>query len=179
MCRGEFGGKEDRPITTASLINTSHQIGIELPFLIDTGADKTCLSGLDAVRAGIPDLMDADELDYQEIPVEGVDTAKGYRLQEPFMLAFQEYSDTHEIWTLHLEFANELIVLPKSKQSLLGRDILDRFDISYSQTKGEVVMDRNDYSAGMYICISEEEEIAPQLRDFNNGEAEDGSTSNQ
>lgn len=176
MCRGEFGGKEDRPTTTASLINPTHEVGIELPLLIDTGADKTCLSGLDAVRAGIPDLMKADEIAYEEISVEGVDEAEGFRVQEPFILAFEEYSDTHEIWTLHLEFINELIILPKSKQSLLGRDILNRFDISYSPMDGEVVMDRNDYSGGMYICISEEEEIAPQLREFSNDDTEDESS---
>lgn len=83
MCRGTFDGPNEQPRITASLLHISLQIGHELSLIIDTGADSTTLSGIDAVKMGlVPEQLDEMEMEYSEIEVSGVSSTSGYAIKE-------------------------------------------------------------------------------------------------
>lgn len=154
-----------------NVIAPTMDVGIEIPFLIDTGADTTCISGIDAAKAYLlPENLDDKGVDYEEITVQGVDETTAFQVNEPVMLAFEDHSEKLDQWSLHVELMDGIEILPKSPMSLLGRDILNRFDISYSTRDGEIEMQRRDFVEGVYLCMSMEEEIAPELRDFDDRE---------
>jgi len=162
------GGEYDnagRPVITASVLLPEFEIGQEISFLIDTGADGTSLSGLDAVQAGLtPEHLGQSEFD--EVNISGVTDTTGWQLTHPTMLAFEAYSETHDRYSLHIETLPEISILPKCRQSLLGRDFLDRFDVSFNAPAETVTLNRHDYAGGPYTCIPNDEEIAPSMRDF-------------
>lgn len=178
MCRGTFDGPNEQPRITASLLHVSFQIGHELSLIIDTGADSTTLSGIDAVKMGlVPEQLDEMEMEYSEIDVSGVSSTTGYAIKEPFVLATEEHSTDLDRYSLHIELLNELIVVPTLSDSLLGRDILNRFNISYEFGMDEITFERRNFGKGLYISISGEEEMTDQLHDvvepFENNENND------
>jgi len=164
MRSGEYDNT-GRPVITASVLFSEFQIGHEISFLIDTGADVTSLSGIDAAQAGLtPNNLGKSE--FKEIDISGVTDTTGWQLDRPTILAFEEYSETHDRYSLHIETLQEITILPKCRQSLLGRDFLDRFDVSFDAPAETVTLDRHDYAGGPYTCIPNDEEIAPDMRDF-------------
>lgn len=176
MCIGWYGEDHDRPVINGTIVFPSLEVGHELTFLIDTGADSTCLGGLDAVRAGLTPEDMGDDVEFEEYPIQGVTNSTGIRLREPIMLGFEEYSENHDRWSLHLEVLDEITVLPESPQSLLGRDFLDRFNTEFDPGTEIVELKRRNFGKGSYICLTGDEEIAPDLRDFE--QSDDGDSSN-
>lgn len=175
MCRGRFNGPNEQPRITASVLDPGFRVGQELSFIFDTGADSTTLSGVDAAKMGLlPDDLDELDMEYEEIAISGVSDTTGYTIREPFLLATEEHSEELDRYSLHIELLQELTVVPTLSDSLLGRDIIHRFDVSYNVENGEVVMDRRSFGEGMYACLSGEDEIADHLHevvDREDGEA--------
>ena len=99
----------------------------EVYFLLDTGADSSCLHLEDTRNLAVP----KSGL-HNSSPVGGVGgTAVYYR--EPAIVTF-EYGSTHTVSyniDLDLSYSHESIGLP----SLLGRDILDDWHIEYSRKR--------------------------------------------
>lgn len=166
MCVGSYDSDYDRPVITANLIAPDVEIGQEVSFLIDTGSDSTCLAGLDAAQAGLTPEDLGDRIEFEEEVVQGVTTAIELVVDHPFMLAFEEHDEDRDRYSLHIELLDGVCILPESPKSILGRDVLDRFDITFSPHAGRIEMARDDFSEGAYICQAFDEEMAPTLRDF-------------
>jgi len=172
MCQGWYDGEYGQPVIDASVIIPAAAVGHEVSFLVDTGSDTTCLSGLDAVRAGLFERSSDDgpevaaDLDYEEIQVQGVDETTAYEIETSVMLAFEEYDDDLDRWSLHIELLESVQVVPRSPRSLLGRDVLDRFEVTFSKRSERVDMQRRNFADGPYLCIGLDEEASPDLRQF-------------
>lgn len=157
--------RQTRPIISANVIVPEVSVGHEITFLIDTGADTTCLSGIDAVEAGLTPTNLGDEM-FDSRRVDGVTKTEALVLRETTLLGFEDYSEQRDRWSLHIELLDEIEVLPKCPRSLLGRDVLNRFDIEYSPADGNVEMERDSFAAGGYMCLSEDEKLGEDLRAF-------------
>ena len=53
-----------------------------------------------------------------------------------------------------IEHLGEIALIPKLPTSILGRDILDRFDIEISRVSEEINLKRNDFGEGGHVCFS-------------------------
>lgn len=103
----------------------------DISFLVDTGADQSMLHPLDGVRMGIDytKLTDQDE----SIGVGGICR----NFVEPALLVFSE--PTKRLYVYSIRIA----VCPPSPNimnipSLLGRDVIDRWHMSYAPAKGRL-----------------------------------------
>lgn len=165
MCVGSYNDDYGHPEISATAVVPTAPVGHEFDFLLDTGADSTCLSGIDAARAGLTPEHYGDELTFEEQAVQGVTETTATVLEEPVVLGFEEYSERHERWSLHLEILDGVTILPGSPKSLLGRDVLDRFETTFDAGSGTVEMERRQFASGSYICLTGESELSPDLRD--------------
>jgi len=153
MCRGFFS--DGKPIVPARLIILTSQ-GIKegnVTFLIDTGSDNTALSLIDIIRLNLVELFIAAH----KTKIEGAGgETEIFALKRPFFIRFDDYSPIFNRISHHFELLEELWILPNISISVLGRDILNRFKITYKANEGEIIMRRNDFSEGFYCCYSEE-----------------------
>lgn len=133
MIAGEFG-PNGRPFVEGYLHLPRFGITRDMTFLIDTGADATCIHPRDGRPAGIP----FDQL-RDDIVSRGVGGQATY-FREPAILEFVD----GEARTVHSyevavniakpgERANDAI---NTIYSLLGRDIIDRWRMVYDRTEG-------------------------------------------
>ena len=105
-------------------------VSYTVPFLVDTGADGTCLHPGDGLRAGVPfgRLRDG-------VTVSGIGGQSTY-YEEPAILMF---TDDVERSTYRY---NAVVEIAKPEDvsdeipSLLGRDIIDRWRMVYDRTDG-------------------------------------------
>ena len=125
MLEGRFGDTSGRPYIEARLEIPRLGIVTDMSFMLDTGADETTLFPDDGERLGVPYAV----LNRREIDAVGVGgTAETYE-----ELAFVDFSDgeraiySYEISLTLLEPHEDLDGIP----SLIGRDILNRWDVSY------------------------------------------------
>jgi len=126
MLLGRFGNTSGRPYLEGRLILSRLGLAADISFIVDTGADKTVLMPLDGTRLGI---------DYAKLTTRFLSTGIGgvsADYLEPAILAF---SETHT--AIHL-YQIEVIVSSPSPDimdipSLLGRDILDRWRMTYDK----------------------------------------------
>ena len=116
-----------RPYIYGTVILPRFDVSSDVYFLLDTGADSSCLHFRDTRRLAVP----VSSLGNQS-SLGGVGgTATYYR--EPAIVTF-EYGSTHTVSyniDLDLSYSGETLGLP----ALLGRDILDDWHIEYSRKR--------------------------------------------
>jgi hypothetical protein len=122
-------------------------------FLLDTGADVTCLSFLDARKIGI-------ETRYLE-PDESVIGIGGeccaFKLEDVEIGLIDDI--TEDRIQFHIEKVNYINVLGESSPklpSLLGNDILKKFDITTQRSKGFLTLQRLRKTSGEFRIVSRE-----------------------
>ncbi len=133
MILGEFGAA-GRPFVEGSLTLPRFGVTRHINFLVDTGADATCIHPRDGWPAGIPfDLLQ------DSIASRGVGGQAAY-FREPAVLEFVD-ADERKI---HSCGVTVNIAKPGTRASdpintiysLLGRDIIDRWRMVYDRTDG-------------------------------------------
>lgn len=107
-----------------------HGSKIKDRFLIDTGADRTVLSGEFLGRLGIAGAIPVDTV------LEGVGGIQGHVLVS---IALEARREDGEYAVISGEFA-AFTDLSATDMSILGRDVLNHFDVIVSRPRGEVVL---------------------------------------
>ena len=129
MIRGSFG-RSGRPFIECRLVIPRLRVNRRLMLLVDTGASATCLHPADTIRAGIS----FDRLEGQN-NVQGVGGVSSY-FSEAASLLFEDDS------YLRIYRLNLLIAAPTDSNrglpSLLGRDVLNRWQMLYDPTNGRL-----------------------------------------
>lgn len=128
MLRGRFGDTSGRPYIEGRLILPNLNIRGDISFLVDTGSDETRLHPIDGVRLNI----DYGQLsgDAESIGTSGL----SHDFIEPAVVIFSEPKRFLYVYNITLRIAPydvEIIDLP----SLLGRNILDRWRMTYNPPK--------------------------------------------
>ena len=135
MCLGYFKG--GRPKVDAILYSQNFKRPKSINFLVDTGADITTITLADALKL---------EIDVHRViapnrrrDVEGVGgTTDVYPIEGTIGLTFLDYSSETDKISFHIEFLERINLVPKLSMSILGRDILDRFDIEISRVSERI-----------------------------------------
>ena len=127
-----------RPYLNSRLIIPRFHLNQRLEFLLDTGADTTCLHPSDARNAGIP----FDQLGDTRLS-RGIGGQSTY-FREPAVLAFQdgELVRVYQVGLLIAAPNDSNDVLP----SLLGRNVINnwRMDYDHSERRLECTVRRAD-----------------------------------
>lgn len=135
MCLGYFKG--GRPKVDAILYSQNFKKPKSINFLVDTGADITTITLADALKL---------EIDVHRViapnrrrDVEGVGgTTDVYPIEGTTGLTFLDYSSETDKISFHIEFLERINLVPKLSMSILGRGILDRFDIEISRVSERI-----------------------------------------
>lgn len=129
MLKGRFGSTTGRPYFDGRLVLPRLKISGDVSFILDTGADVSVLMPLDAGRPKIDYASLSDTTDTLGIGGLSKDFV------EPAFLAFTDSGVTlyaYEI-SLHIATASpDIMKVP----SLLGRNILDNWTITYDKPNG-------------------------------------------
>lgn len=131
MLQGRFGDTTGRPYIEGRLILTSRGLTSDVSFLVDTGADSSMLMPVDALRIGV---------DYGGLrrAVESVGIGGSARtFVEEATLVFSEPGRFLYVYLIELRIAPpspDIMDLP----SLLGRDVLDCWRMTYDPGKGQL-----------------------------------------
>ena len=118
-----------RPYILGTVTLPRFDVSTDVYFLLDTGADSSCLHLADALNLAVPENSLGSESSFGGIG----GTAVYYR--EPAIVTFTygpgRIDEVSYNIGLDLSYPNETIRLP----SLLGRDILDDWHIEYSRKR--------------------------------------------
>ena len=134
MLRGRFGTTSGRPYIDGSLLLSRLDLSLEISFLVDTGADESFLMPSDA--QGL--LLDYRRLSGRSTGGHGAGGSfTAYR--EPALITF---SDGERLFGYSviigiLEPRDDMLGVP----SLIGRDILHRWRMTYEHSSGILVFD--------------------------------------
>ena len=131
MLRGRFQPSTGRPFIDGRIVVLRANLKGGVPFLIDTGADTSALMPADAQRLGIDYSTLTGERD--AVGIGGV--SRSYT--EPVLIAFEDSDTSLYIYQIDIMIpaaAPELFRLP----SLLGRDILNRWSMSYNPSRNRL-----------------------------------------
>ena len=129
MLRGRFGDTTGRPYIEGRLIVPGQGLSSNLSFLVDTGADRTMLMPADARQMG---------LDYSQLTRRTESVGIGgasLNFVEQATLVFLEPERFLQVYVIDIRIAApslEIMDLP----SLLGRDVLDRWRMTYDPQRG-------------------------------------------
>ena len=136
MIVGWFGF-DGRPFVNVRV--TIPRLGVqrEVEFLVDTGSDRTCLNHRDAANMELfPEVLRADDMSSatgiggssryfrEDAHIEFIDTVGGQFHEHALSLGIADLSDT-----------------PLTIPSLLGRDILNRYNMVYAPAERGLTLD--------------------------------------
>lgn len=132
MLKGRFGNTSGRPYLEGRLYVKRLNIRADVSFLVDTGSDVTCLHPIDGIRVN----LDYSQLtgDSESIGTSGL----SHSFVESAFVVFSEPKHFLYVYRINLHIAPvdpEIMTLP----SILGRDILDRWRMTYSPQKNNLV----------------------------------------
>ena len=127
MLHGRFVGSAGRPYIGGRLVLLGISLRAEIPFLVDTGDDRTTLFPFDSYRMGI---------DFSKLPGDTREGATGVggRARSktlPALVAFDDPGRNVYVYDIDLtimEPNEEIEGIP----SLLGRDVLNRWIMRYA-----------------------------------------------
>ena len=131
MFRGRFGDTSGRPYVEAQVILPRLNISSGVSFIVDTGADRTVLMPLDAVRMGI---------DYRKLQRAGSLFGVGgacKSFSEPALIVFSENNRRLFLYDIKIAIIEKRHEFMRTR-SLLGRDILDRLRMDYNASKQSI-----------------------------------------
>ena len=118
-----------RPYIYGTVTLPRFDISTDVPFLLDTGADSSCLHFRHTRRLAVPESSLGNKSS-----VEGVGGTAAY-YSEPAIVTFSYgFGRTDEVSyyiDLDLSYSDDTLEMP----SLLGRDILDDWHIEYSRKR--------------------------------------------
>ncbi len=130
MLIGRFGQSSGRPYVEGYVSLPHLQCAGLISFLVDTGADKSTVSAEDALRLPIRyDLLKKDSI------MSGIGGMRKIFI-EPAVLAFVDDSNLHY-------YAMDIAIMENDPSvrgvpSILGRDILDRWRMTYCPAEGHL-----------------------------------------
>ena len=128
MLVGRFGNTTGRPYIEGRLIFPKLGLTGDISFLADTGADKTVLMPIDGARLGI---------DYTKLKNSVITIGVGGEARdfvEPGVLIFVEAGLAVHAYGIDVYVA-ALTSYNATIPSLLGRDIMDRWAITFDRSK--------------------------------------------
>lgn len=157
MCKGVFF--DGSPYVFATVLFPAHYRKAKesppfLTFLIDTGADITMINSIDAERLGITyqgSVPFFGRQPLEEAMMSGVGgKLKTYILKDVMLILKTSLNNHVEYHTEYLDY----ICIPEGgvieMPNLLGRDILNLFNISYDNTKDFIDLSRVPISGSGY-----------------------------
>lgn len=124
-----FFSEIGRPYISGKVTLPRFGVSADVPFLLDTGADTSCLHSEDARNLAVSESSLGNE-----VRAGGVGGTAAY-YSEPAIVTFKYgpgriYEVSYDI-DLDLSYSDETLGMP----SLLGRDILDDWHIEYSRKR--------------------------------------------
>lgn len=133
MFYGRFGDTSGRPYVEGRLSIPTLGIVTNISFLVDTGADTTCLMPMDALKAS---------LDYSALTNATTSVGVGgaaNNFTEPAFVVFNNEG-------VLIIYKLQLTIFPPGPNimdvpSLLGRDVIDRFNMVYAPSNDELSFD--------------------------------------
>lgn len=128
MIRGRFGDTTGRPYIEGRLIVPRLNLRSDVSFIVDTGADNSLLMPLDGMRMGI-DYAGLSG-DAESVGIGGISR----NFVEPAIIVFSEPRHNLFVYMIQLQICSpfpDILNIP----SLLGRDILDRWRMTYNPSK--------------------------------------------
>jgi hypothetical protein len=134
MLLGRFGNTSGRPYLEGRLVLTRLGLAADISFIVDTGADKTVVMPLDGTRLGV---------DYANLTRPFVSTGIGGMSAdylEPAILAFSETRTAIHLYQIDVIVSSpspDIMNIP----SLLGRDILDRWQMTYHKPNASLTFE--------------------------------------
>ena len=129
MLRGRFGDTSGRPYLEGRLFLPRLDVRGDISFLVDTGADASLINPLDSARLGI---------DYSRLEGHAESWGIGgvaHNFIEDAVLVFSEPGVALYVYRLTIDISPPGPAIPADLPSLLGRDILDRWRMTYSPLK--------------------------------------------
>lgn len=136
MLRGRFGDTSGRPYLVGRLILPRLGLQGDISFLVDTGADKSVLMPIDALRLGV---------DYTSLSGSAASVGIGgyaRMFEEEAAAVFLEGTRTLHMYFIQVgvpSYTPEIEDVP----SLLGRDVLDHWRMHYNPASGTLTFKVN------------------------------------
>jgi len=157
MCEG-FIGSDGRPYIEAVMLFLEGEPKPEARnFLLDTGATATCISLEDAVYAGVTS-ESIEKGSVESIPISGFNGKEhqAFRINKDFLLMFADYNEELDSISIHVEMLDKILMMEGIPSPILGRDILNRFDLDISHTSDRVNIERHNFGGGINFRVSGE-----------------------
>lgn len=125
-----------RPIIRVE-VRAADKSFIAADFLIDTGADHTVFS------SALYDRLGVDAFSSQVTSLVGIGGAVSARLTTTAIA----FTDTHgRVLRIHAQYA-AIIAADEGELSILGRDVLDQFDLVFSRQHDQILLLRGQHRA--------------------------------
>lgn len=167
MCRARFSDATGRPVITASIVFPELEVGYETNLVVDTGADKTCVTELDSILGTFHPMFLPDDVTVYQTTSTGVGgESTNYIIDTEVLLSFEEYDEDRDRFSLHIEHLPSIQISTGSPMNLLGRDVINRFNMEYDPVEGAIELDRDNFGGGRYQVIGADQELSPSLRQF-------------